>query len=327
DMIIRPIMYLFLMGSSKGKDVLFFSLMGLILILSNLKFIKSHLTKNNLYLKIAICLCFLLGVIGIILEILMRNSLNIDLNTIFISMNPEMASTSILHSHVYKSVLGNLLETIMGSIIPSSINLGNSLYPYIPPISNLIVLIFPIIFIFIVLAIQKRSLLITILLSFFGTCGIIGILDGGFFSTPAIIGICGLILIDIDENYLNHYYNKIFKNRESMKINLPQTKEEYKSIIKKLIPFLVVIIILTLRLSITLIGANTEYYEINISNLKEEIDFKQDYSTLKIVEDKNTTNILISNKYNENELLNNLSSTLKNKCDYFTVSWNGYSYF
>ena len=32
--IIRPITYLFLMGSSKGKDIIFFGLLGLFLILS-----------------------------------------------------------------------------------------------------------------------------------------------------------------------------------------------------------------------------------------------------------------------------------------------------
>jgi hypothetical protein len=313
------------MGSSKGKDILFFSLMGLILILSNLKIINKHLRKNNLYLKIAIYLCFLLGITGIILEVIMRNSMNINLNTIFVAMNPDMTSTSILHSHMYKSILGNLLETIR-TFIPSGIYLGNSLYPYIPPIANLTVLIFPIIFIFIILAIQKRDFIITILLSFFGTCGMIGLLDGGFFSTPAIIGIGGLILVSTDEYYLT----EIFKKREFIKINkniLPKNKKECKILIKKLAPFLIIILILILRFSITFLGANGEYYEVNISNLTEEIDFNQYYSTLKLVENKNNTYILISNEYNENELLNNLSDTLKSKCDYFTLSWNGYSYF
>ena len=34
--IIRPITYTFLMGSSKGKDIMFFALMGILLILSQI---------------------------------------------------------------------------------------------------------------------------------------------------------------------------------------------------------------------------------------------------------------------------------------------------
>ena len=99
---IRPITYLFLMGSSKGKDILFFVLMGLFLILSQLYKIKSEKLKlkfNN-FLLIAIVCSIILFAIAILLDILLRLNLGIALNTIFVNVNPTETTTSILHSHL-----------------------------------------------------------------------------------------------------------------------------------------------------------------------------------------------------------------------------------
>ena len=51
--IIRPVTYQFLMGSSKGKDIIFFVLLGLFLILSQL--IEKDIDTTK-YLKISIVL-------------------------------------------------------------------------------------------------------------------------------------------------------------------------------------------------------------------------------------------------------------------------------
>ena len=53
--IIRPITRVFLMGSSKGKDILFFGLFGLFLILSQTFTLKNKDIDSDKYLKIAIC--------------------------------------------------------------------------------------------------------------------------------------------------------------------------------------------------------------------------------------------------------------------------------
>ena len=54
--IIRPITYLFLMGSSKGKDIMFFGLIGLFLILSQV--IKKEINTKK-YFKVSLCGKFL----------------------------------------------------------------------------------------------------------------------------------------------------------------------------------------------------------------------------------------------------------------------------
>ena len=109
DMFIRPFFQIILMGSSKGKDVLFFGIFGLFLILS--RFSEKHkfniLNKSNkFYLKLTLYLLILIGLIGIITEIYIRLVLNLPINSTFIVVNPSMTSTSIMHSHVFKSIFG-----------------------------------------------------------------------------------------------------------------------------------------------------------------------------------------------------------------------------
>ncbi|WP_409199739.1 hypothetical protein [Methanobrevibacter sp. DSM 116169] len=335
--IIRPITHIFLMGSSKGKDVLFFGIFGLCLILSqlyNIAITRKFINKNkiNYYLKIVIILSFILAISGIALEVVLRMSMNIDLNTVFVALKPDMTSTSILHSHIYKSVLGEIVYSTFNSLVSSNIHLGNSLFPYIPKIAILLVVLFPIIFIYLILSLQKRSLLITALLSFFGTCALIGILDGGLFSVPAILGLCGMILLYRNEYYFNYVAMKLLKRNKTK--GIPPKYEKYlvskkcfRYFLNRFLPYLVVIIIIFLRLSITIIGANTEYYDVNIKNLEENIDFSSEYKTLKIIESENNTELIISPNYNEMVLLNRIALEVKEKADYMTMSWNGFSYF
>ena len=322
--IIRPITYIFLMGSSKGKDILFFGLFGLFIILSQLyklDFVNNHLKENiNDYLKITIILSVILAISGIAFEVILRNSLNLGLNTIFVALNPDMTSTSILHSHIFKSIFGELVNSFIGSSISSNIHLGHSLFSYIPQIAILFTILFPIIAIFSTLSLQKRSFPITLLLSFFASCSLIGILDGGFFSVPGIVGIGGMILIYMNHEYLDILFKGNFSNYlKSYKLNLRYLYNRY-------LPFLIVILIIGLRFSITLLGANTEYYEVNIENLNEDIDFASEFNVLKITESSNKTTLLISPEYNEMELLKEISDRIEGKSDFMSLSWNGFSY-
>ena len=80
--IIRPITYLFLMGSSKGKDIIFFGLLGLFLILSQ---IINREIDTSKYLKISIVIGAVLLILGILLEVAFRLQMGIGLNTVFCS--------------------------------------------------------------------------------------------------------------------------------------------------------------------------------------------------------------------------------------------------
>ena len=72
--IIRPVTYLFLMGSSKGKDIIFFGLLGLFLISSQI--IKKDIDTTK-YLKISIVLGAVLLILGILLEVIFRLQMGI----------------------------------------------------------------------------------------------------------------------------------------------------------------------------------------------------------------------------------------------------------
>jgi hypothetical protein len=331
--IVRPITHIFLMGSSKGKDILFFGLFGLFLILSQLFYLKNKDINPDKYLKIAIIVGSLLLISGIIIEVLFRLSLGIPLNVTFMSEIPQSASTSILHTHLLKSIFGEVVTSLIGPFIGSEINTGVGLYTYVPNIANIVVILFPILFIFEVLANQKRLAPTNILLSFFSACLLIGALDGGMFSTPAMAGICALFVV-----YRNHYYFDyyigvvIFKNKDiqsQLQNQYPQyaqTKtKNVKFYLNRLLPYIVIFVFIGLRITISLLGANTEYYTLEVANPTDNIELN-DFPVESIQHTENKTTYIINSDYNEINLIEDLKTSLSNKCDYYTLSWNIYSY-
>ena len=126
DSLILNLTYIFLEGSSEGKSVLLFGIMGSILLLyplfnNNGKIMQKISSLNpafkgngNMYLKLAIIIVLLTYLIGILIEITFRLKLGVSILTTFVAMDPSPASTSITHSHVFKSVLGDLISLVRG---------------------------------------------------------------------------------------------------------------------------------------------------------------------------------------------------------------------
>ena len=323
--IIRPITYLFLMGSSKGKDIMFFGILGLFLILSQVINKKIDVTK---YLKVSIIIGTVLLVLGILLEIIFRLQMGIKLNTVFCAMSNTMSSTSILHTHLLKSILGALLSQIIGPFIQSDINTGVGLYSYIPSASFLVILLIPVLFIALVLAIQKRPWVTTFLIAFFSSCLLIGAIDGGMWGTPALVGILGLYLVYRNGYYINYIVGTILKDEKLLKDNesiQPNYRNkglsEIKYLFNRLLPYIVVFVVIALRFTIALAGAEPDYYTVEIANITDDVDF----ADIPIEKISNGT-YHVDSSYNEMELLNDLRVPLNNSCDYYTVSWNAYSY-
>ena len=76
-------------------------------------------------------------------------------------------------------------------------------------------------------------------------------------------------------------------------------------------------------------GAECDYYTVEVVNPSENIDLGN--ITVESVEYENNTHqnktiYHIDSSYNEMELLNELKIPLNSSCDYYTVSWNIYSY-
>lgn len=332
--IIRLITYLFLMGSSKGKDIIFFGLLGLFLIFSQAFKKEIDTTK---YLVVSIIIGAVLLISGILLEVIFRLQMGVGLNTVFCSMTNGMSSTSILHTHLLKAILGEVLTKIMGPFIQSNINTGVGLYAYVPSFAFLVIILIPILFITIVLASQRRPWFTNFLLAFFSSCLIIGIIDGGMFATPSYIGIFGLYLIYRNGYYLNYIIGNVLKDEKLLKENeliQPVYKnrgfKEIRYMFNRFLIWFVIIAVIILRFTIAFAGAEPDYYTVDIVNPTDEIDLSN-----MSVESINYDNNNNSNKityhfdpnYNEMELINELKIPLNNSCEYYTVSWNIYSYF
>ena len=294
DQFIRPFSQPILMGSSKGKDIMFFVIFGITIILSTLgdnekiyNYFKNlsipEILKNkDFYLKLSLVLFLFTAIAGLIVELYLRNSLGISWNTILVIMNPSLTSTSILHSHMYKGIFGMILGMIL-SHIPSGIHTGSSLSAYTPDIIGSLFILIPITYIVMVIALQRRKAVPRILFAFIITIGIIGLIDGGLFGTPAIGGIYGILILmfnnEILEGISDHLTVK--EERENNKNQLKdewntikeiltgQIKENRKSTIKYLkilLPHIALILIVVLRFSIAFYGACPESYELLIDN-------------------------------------------------------------
>ena len=331
--IIRPITHNFLMGSSKGKDIIFFGLLGLFLILSQLIKRDIDITK---YLKISIVIGSVLLISGILLEVIFRLQMGIELNTVFCSMTNTMSSTSILHTHLLKSILGEILSQIIGPFIQSDINTGVGLYQYLPSFAFLVVLLIPILFATIVLSSQKRPWLTNFLLAFFSSCLLIGIVDGGMFAIPSYVGIFGLYLIYRNGYYLNYIVGTLLKDERLLEENesMPPiyrkpNLSKKRFIFNRLLIWFVVIGVIFLRFTIAFAGAEPDYYTVEVANPADNIDFGNISVEILNYEhnsDLNKSIYHIDPSYNEMELINDLKVPLNNSCEYYTVSWNVYSY-
>ena len=341
------------MGSSKGKDILFFVLFGITVILSTLGdndkihgcfedlSIPKMLKDRDFCLKLSLILFLFAAISGLIVELYLRNSLGISWNTILVIMNPSLTSTSILHSHIYKGIFGMILGMFL-SYIPSGIHTGSSLSAYTPGIIGLLFLLIPITYILMVISMQRRKAVPRLVLAFASTLGIIGLIDGGLFGTPSLLGIYGMLIVMYNGEILDGISDYLTKKEERDNIKR-QLKEELANIkytltgkikknrksthkyLKILLPHIALIIIILLRFSIAFYGANTDCYELTLHEGHDFDDLNQ-YDTLNLTNDGNNTIVYLSNEYNEMELLNNLAISLDGKCDWYSLSWNIYSY-
>ena len=312
DNIILALTYHFLEGSSQGKSIILFSVMGSILLfypLFNLngiigkrissinRFLKIEEKK---YLKFTILTILFTYLFGLLIEVLIRLKLGVSLFTTFVAYNSNSYSSSaITHSHVFKSVLGYILQSF-GIHISSGINAGVPLIPYTIPLALIVLITWPLIYIAGIITVSNNERdLFKVILAFALTLSLIGILDGGLFSTPAIIGLAGLLGI--------YFIKKPFSPKNLLK------------------PSVIVIFLIILRLSIGLFGTSTEVHEITIINPSDNIDL-QGYDVLNVQKEGNKTIITVPGNVNDKALLIDMIRTLKGQSSGFFLSWNILSY-
>jgi hypothetical protein len=312
DKLILDITYPFLEGSSQGKSIILFSVMGSLLLLYPLFNLKGIIGKrisslNNLlkyddkkYLKFTIITIFFTYLFGLLIEVLIRIKLGVPILTTFIAYNSNSYSSSaVAHSHVFKSVLGFIIQSL-GIHINTGVNAGVPLIPYTIPLALIVLVTWPLIYLggIIALSNQERDLY-RFILAFVLTLSLIGILDGGLFSTPAIVGLAGLLGL--------YFIKKPFQLR-----NL-------------LTPSAIIIFLIILRFSLGLLGTNTEVHEITIINPVDNINL-QGYDVLNVQKEQNKTIVTVPGNINDKLLLTELTKSLKGQCSGFFLSWNILSY-
>ena len=303
--------------------------------------IPKRLKDKNFYLKLSLILFLFTAIAGLIVELYLRNSLGISWNTILVIMKPSLTSTSILHSHLYKAIFGIILGMFL-TYIPAGIHTGSSLSAYTPSVISVLFILIPITYIVMLISMQRRKAVPRIFLAFITTIGIIGLIDGGLFGTPCVGGIYGLLILMYNNEILEGIsdYITVKEKRNILMIQLKEelnviksiftgkVRENKKSIVKYLkilIPHIALILIIALRFSIAFYGASPDSYELTIDD-GHDLDSLNQYDVLNLTEHQNKTTVYVSNQYNEMELLNNLAVSLDGKCDWYSLSWNIYSY-
>jgi len=304
DHVILSITHLFLEGSSEGKSVILFVVMGSMLLFYPFtgKLIARSFPKlsfeSQKYLKITIIIMFITHLFGMFLEIWMRTEFGVSIFTTFVSFSEGASSTSITHSHVFKSVLGAFIE-FLGINVPSQINTGVSLFQYFHPVTSAIFIAFPLVYLTGLVSLNQREDNYKIILTFGLTISLIGMLDGGLFSTPALLGL--LILLSV------YYMKKPFSPKYLTK------------------PVIIILLLIILRVSLGLIGTNTEFHEITIIDPSENI-YLNNYNVLSVENEGNKMIVKVHGDTSDKVLLHKLKEDLKSKCSGFFLSWNIYSW-
>lgn len=301
--IATSLFYPLLLGSSEGKLVLFLISMGSLLILNSLissgkitsKFTGMGISNSRKYLKYTVILVLITFIVGILVEIWLRLNFGVSLFTVFVSLNPQVSSTSIMHSHVFKSALGSIFSAI-GGVLPSNIHTGDSLFRYLSPIAYLIIFTLPLTYITSLISMDNRMGHYKVIIAFAASLTMIGMIDGGIFSNPAIIGFAGLLGM--------YFIKEPFSPRNLIK------------------PSIIVLIIILAGLAIEIGGSNPENHQITLINQTEPINWNG-YN----VQDNGNNSYTIYYNHNDKKNLVNLFSTVKGKTDAFFITWNFYSYY
>lgn len=311
DDLLMTITWPLLSGSSEGKAVLLLVVMGSLLLLNSLlrsrrgflnrihSKVYDYSPDGREYLKWFLILAILTYVVGIILEIWLRSSYGVSILTIFVSLNPNPTSTSPTHSHVFKAVLGYLINWI-GFNVPGDIHTGGSLIQQVTPWAFLILFTLPASYLLGLLSLDHRLAVHRLIMAFCMTLTLVSMLDGGLFSQPGVMGLGGTLGM--------YAIKSPFQPRQL------------------LYPALVVILLIVSGVAVEVAGSNPAYHELTIINPQEPLELSG-YDIISVQEGQNQTIIRIKTEKSDKEFLESLFVSLGGRADGFFMTWNFASYF
>ena len=247
------------------------------------------------YLKIAIILLIISALIGLFIEAYIRYSFEVSFFTILTSMNQSTSTTSPMHSHAFKSVLGVLANYF----VPSHVNTGSSILQFVMPYALVIVIIWPIIYISGILGLSDMKDLHRLIAILALCIALIGLIDGGLFSQPFLLGF-GLLLI---------VYFTNGKIRIKYFIN----------------PLVIMGFILLLGMLIEVGGSDTTDHTLTVINQSEDVDMSE-FNVTNIEVDGEKTIYTLNCTTPDKTLIKQVFAKFKDKSDLTFMSWNFYSY-
>lgn len=303
DAFVTSLLWPLLEGSSEGKTVIFLGLIGMTLILSSLirqnKSIQEKLYKNEeyhlKYIAYTITILIIAALIGLAVEAYIRQQFGVSFFTILTSMDPNTSTSSPMHSHAYKSVLG----VFANLFVPSHINTGSSILRYAMPYVLVILILWPVSYILGLFGLSDMRDLHRIVSIIALNVALIGLLDGGIFSQPFLIGIGFLLLV-------------YFSNG---KIGL-------KYFIK---PVIIMGYILLLGMIIEVGGSDTTCHTLTVINQTEPVDMSN-YNVTSIEVNGDITTYKLNTSIADKQLIREIFEKYKGKSNLTFMSWNFYTY-
>lgn len=303
DAFVTSLLWPLLEGSSEGKTVIFLGLIGMTLILSSLirqnKFIQEKFYKNEeyhlKYIAYTITILIIAALIGLAVEAYIRQQFGVSFFTILTSMDPNTSTSSPMHSHAYKSVLG----VFANLFVPSHINTGSSILRYAMPYVLVILILWPVSYILGLIGLSDMRDLHRIVSIIALNVALIGLLDGGIFSQPFLIGIGFLLLV-------------YFSNG---KIGL-------KYFIK---PVIIMGYILLLGMIIEVGGSDTTCHTLTVINQTEPVDMSN-YNVTSIEVNGDITTYKLNTSIADKQLIREIFEKYKGKSNLTFMSWNFYTY-
>ncbi|MDD3753753.1 MAG: hypothetical protein PHQ17_04225 [Methanobacterium sp.] len=309
DQLVTMITWPILSGSSEGKAVLLMVMMGGFLILNflinNWKFLSplkkkvtSYSTDGKKFFKWTLIIILVTCIIGIFIEFYIRLKYGVPFLTIFVSTNPTSTSTSPMHTHVFKSVFGHMADS-MGGLVPEHVHTGGSLFSEVIPWAYLILITLPLACITGLFCLDDRRDFCRILLAFSLTVALIGMVDGGLYSQPLLIGLGLLFII--------YFVKKPYQLRQLI------------------LPLILIFLVALSGLGLELAGNNSSYRQITVINQFEPVDLSG-YNVLSTEKKGNITLIRMDTSISDKKTLEDLLDRYQGRADGFFMTWNFFSY-
>ncbi|HOI39409.1 MAG TPA: hypothetical protein PL168_01650 [Methanobacterium sp.] len=310
DQLVTMITWPLLSGSSEGKAVLLMVMMGGFLLLNSLintwKFlsplkekVKSYSPDGKKFFKWTLIILLITCIIGVLIEFYIRLKYGVSPLTIFVSTNPTSTSTSPMHTHVFKSVFGHLADN-MGGLVPEHVHTGGSLYSEVIPWAYFIIITLPLACVTGLFALNEGRAIQRVFVAFALTLALIGMVDGGLYSQPLLIGM-GLL-------FILYFVRRPFQFRQLI------------------LPLALIFLVALSGLALELAGNNSSYREITVINQFEPVDLSG-YNVLSTDQKGNITVIRMDTGVSDKKTLEDLLDKYQGRADGFFMTWNFFSYF